>query len=203
MQEELEIINSDWFMNESDIEDKIKKNDELFNREEFKQKTKMLFIKIQQAIMDRNLEEIRYFETEDLFEKQTNQVEEYIKNGQINIIDRVCILNSRLFMYECNDEREVLVNILESRMINYIAEDGSSRVIKGDKRAEKNKSYKLEFIRKVGIKTGPKLEGLNPLNCPNCGAPTNITLSGQCNYCGNIVNNIGWILNSIEQIKIV
>ena len=36
--------------------------------------------------------------------------------------------------------------------------------------------------------------------CPNCGAPTEITSSGQCPYCGSVVTNgeHDWVLTDIH-----
>ena len=34
-------------------------------------------------------------------------------------------------------------------------------------------------------------------NCPNCGAPTQVTSSGECEYCHSVITNgdFGWVLN--------
>ena len=41
---------------------------------------------------------------------------------------------------------------------------------------------------------------LNEMNCPNCGAPTNITSSGKCSYCGSVITtkDYGWVLAGLE-----
>jgi len=192
-------------INESDIEAKVKVADELFNKEEFNQKAKMLFIKMQNAWMDRKWEDIRAFETDELFEQHQRQIEGYIRNKQINVMDRICVLYSKLYKFEQKGDKEVLEVVLKSRMADYIIDEDTKEVLKGDKNIERIKLYKLEFIRKVGVKTKTETEVLDTTNCPNCGAPNNITSSGKCEGCGSIITNgdFGWVLNSIEPFKMV
>ena len=189
--------------NEIMVEEKIKSTDELFNKEQFNQKAKMLFVKIQNAFMDRELEKIRAFETDELFEKHQTQIDELIRCKQINIMDRICVLNSKLYRFEQKDDIEILEVLLKSRMAEYIINEETKKVIKGNKSVEKVKLYKLEFIRKKGLKTKPESKGLETTNCPNCGAPTKVTLRGECNYCGNIITNgnFGWVLNNLESFN--
>jgi len=190
-------------INEEIVEVKIKEIDELFNKEEFNQKAKMLFVKMQNAWMDRKWEEIRPFETDELFEQHQGQIEGYIRNKQINVMDRICVLYSKLYKFEQKGDKEVLQVILKSRMADYIIDEDTKQVIKGDKNIERIKLYKLEFIRKAGVKTKPEGTGLDTTNCPNCGAPTKVTSSGECDYCGSIITNgdFGWVLNNLEPFQ--
>ena len=43
-------------------------------------------------------------------------------------------------------------------------------------------------------------EYTNTISCPNCGAPTKITSSGKCEYCGSIITTgeHGWVLDKLE-----
>lgn len=191
-------------VNENMVEAKIKETDELFNKEEFNQKAKMLFIKMQNAWMDRKWEEIRPFETDELFEQHQAQIEGYIRNKQINVMDRICVLYSKLYKYEQKGDKEVLEIVLKSRMADYIIDEDTKEILKGDKNTERIRLYRLEFIRKLGVKTKPEDTGLDTTNCPNCGAPTKVTSAGKCDYCGSIVTNgdFGWVLNNLEPFQI-
>ena len=190
-------------IDENSVEIKIKEIDELFNKEEFNQKVKMLFVKMQNAWMDRKWEEIRPFETDELFEQHQGQIEGYIRNKQINIMDRICVLYSKLYKFEQKGDKEVLHVVLKSRMADYIIDEDTKEVLKGDKNIERIKLYRLEFIRKAGVKTKPEETGLDTTNCPNCGAPTKVTSSGECDYCGSIITNgdFGWVLNNLEPFQ--
>lgn len=191
---------SEPVIDEAAIEVKIKEIDELFNKEEFNQKAKMLFVKMQNAWTNRKWEEIRPFETDELFEQHQSQIEGYIRNKQINVMDRICVLYSKLYRFEQKGDKDVLEIVLKSRMADYIINEDTDEIVRGDKNIERIKLYKLEFIRKTGVKTKPEGTGLETANCPNCGAPTNVRSSGECDYCGSIITNgdFGWVLNNLE-----
>ena len=41
---------------------------------------------------------------------------------------------------------------------------------------------------------------MSTTNCPNCGAPTQITSAGQCEYCGSVITTgeHDWVLSGLE-----
>ena len=53
----------------------------------------------------------------------------------------------------------------------------------------------------IRVKTKEGSSELNTANCPNCGAPTQITSAGKCEYCNSIVTTgeFSWVLNNLER----
>ncbi len=188
-------------INQTQIENKIQVNDPDFNKEEFVAWSKNLFVKLQQAWTARNWEIIRTFETESLFEQHKNQLQGYINNNQINVMDRICVNYAHLYNYRVEGDKEILTVRLNSRMEDYIIDATTKRVIKGEKGLDKVNTYLLTFIRKNGVKTKPGTIELNTTNCPNCGAPTQITSSGKCEYCGSVITTgeYNWVLSNLER----
>ncbi len=74
-------------LTEDDIVAKIKMQDENFNKEEFISWAKDLFIKLQYAWSDRDWSTIKCFETQELFEQHSKQLQQYIDTKRINIVD--------------------------------------------------------------------------------------------------------------------
>ena len=39
------------------------------------------------------------------------------------------------------------------------------------------------------------------LYCPNCGAPTQVTIAGKCDYCGSIITTgeHDWVLSGLRR----
>ena len=183
------------------IENKIQMTDPNFNKEEFIAWSKNLFVKLQQAWTDRDWSVIRTFETESLFEQHKNQLQGYITNNQINVMDRICVNYAHLYAYRQEGDKEVLTVRLNSRMQDYIIDATTKEVIKGDKETERVNTYLLTFIRKNGIKTKEGTAELNTTNCPNCGAPTQITSAGKCEYCGSVITTgeYDWVLSNLER----
>ena len=186
---------------ERQIENKIQQTDPNFNKEEFVAWSKNLFIKLQQAWTNRDWETIRTFETESLFEQHKNQLQGYIDNNQINVMDRICVNYANLYNYRVEGDKEILVVRLNSRMEDYIIDATTKQVLKGEKGLDKVNTYLLTFIRKQGVKTQAGTTEVNTTNCPNCGAPTKITSSGKCEYCGSVITTgeYNWVLSNLER----
>ena len=186
---------------QTQIENKIQATDPAFNKEEFVAWSKNLFVKLQQAWTARDWSTIRTFETENLFEQHKNQLQGYINNNQINIMDRICVNYAHLYNYRVEGDKEILTVRLNSRMEDYIIDATTKQVLKGQKGLDKVNTYLLTFIRKNGVKTKPGTIEVNTTNCPNCGAPTQITSSGKCDYCGSVITTgeYNWVLSNLER----
>ena len=191
----------DYQQREKEVEAKIKQIDPLFSKEEFIASSKNLFIKLQQAWSARDWSVIRVFETNELFEQHKSQLQGYIDNNQINIMDRICVNYANLFAFRQEGDKDILVVRLNSRMADYIIDATSRQVIKGNKETEYVNTYLLTFVRKKGLQTKEGTDKINTTNCPNCGAPTTITSSGECEYCGSVITTgeYSWVLANLER----
>ena len=87
-------------------------------------------------------------------------------------------------------------------MRDYVIEDSSKKVIQGNPDVDMHMTYRLTFIRKAGVKTKEGTNSKSTTNCPNCGAPTKVTSSGQCEYCGSVITTgeHDWVLSNLEGI---
>lgn len=155
-------------VSDKQIEDSIQADDPLFNKAEFLTWAGDMFVKLQYAWSDRNLETIRYFITPELYEQTNTQVQRYITNKQINKLERVSVNLSRLYSYDKQGDRDILRIVLESKMNDYIIDENTGLVVKGNKDEEHVNPYILTFVRKSGIKTeGGEIKPVT-MNCPNC-----------------------------------
>ena len=190
------------YKSEEAVEKEVKAVDELFNKEEFLSWSRDLFVKLQEAWTARDWSTIRVFETNELFEQHHKQLQDYIDRKQINKMERICVKSATLSDFRQTGDKDVLTVILKSRMVDYIIDEETGKVLKGDKVTDRHSTYKLEFIRKTGVKTKPGSNQINTTNCPNCGAPTQITSSGKCEYCGSVITTgeHSWALANLEKI---
>ena len=190
------------YKSEEEVEKEVKAVDELFNKEEFLSWSRDLFVKLQEAWTARDWSTIRVFETNELFEQHHKQLQDYIDRKQINVMERICVKSATLSDFKQTGDKDVLTVILKSRMVDYIIDEETGKVLKGDKVTDRHSTYKLEFIRKTGVKTKPGSNQINTTNCPNCGAPTQITSSGKCEYCGSVITTgeHSWALANLEKI---
>lgn len=184
------------------VADNVRKVDKHFNDEQFLAMVKNLFVKLQTAWSERNWETIRPLESEALFEQHEKQLKGYIDRKQINKIERICVNFAELVSFAQDNEKDILVVALNSSMTDYIIDEESGKVLKGSKDHRVTNTYKLTFIRKKGIVTEEGTDEKKTTNCPNCGAPTTITSSGKCEFCGSVIT-IGahdWVLGDMERM---
>ena len=85
--------------NTNEIVKEIIKIDPNFSETRFISWVKEVFITLQTAWSDREFDKVRPFEKEELFNQHKTQIEGYIKNNRINVIERININNAHFFEY--------------------------------------------------------------------------------------------------------
>ena len=182
------------------VGDTIRQSDPAFSDEKFIAWTNEVFLKLQTAWTARDWKVIRPFESEELFALHSQQLQEYINNKKINVIERIAIQNTRLINYAIDGDKEKLVVDLHAVMRDYIIDENTRAVLESDPNRDWHMKYHLTFARKVGVKTDPGTSNKSTTNCPNCGAPTEITSAGQCEYCRSVITTgeHDWVLINIK-----
>lgn len=183
-------------INETAVIDAIKAQDPNFSAEKFRGYVGELYITLQEAWEAKDFNAVRPFESNALFNMHRRQLQEYIDKGWTNYLNMQDVRQVTLANYKIDGNQEVLTVRLNACCIDYTEEDASGKLINGNRTHLNERSYRLDFIRSAGVKTSEEV-GLNPTNCPNCGAPTKVTSSGECEYCHSVITNgeYGWVLN--------
>ena len=186
--------------NTNNVESQIREIDPMFSAENFMAWSKEVFIKLQTAWMDRKWEEIRPFESNELFEQHQKQLQYLIDKNQINVMERICVRHTHLNSFRQDGDKEILEMTLKSAMKDYTIEAETKKVVQGNPNEDVYMVYTLTFMRKAGVKTKEGTDKKSTTNCPNCGAPTKITSSGKCEYCGSIITTgeHDWVLSNLE-----
>lgn len=177
----------DRFEPQYKIFERIKENDPNFSKEVFLSFASEVFVKLQNAWTARDWKPIRVLESNELFNQHSNQLQQYIDNNKINVVERVCVKNTCLKDYRVEGDKEIIEVYLMSSMQDYIIDATTKELLQGDKNRIWNMNYVLTFARKKGIKTKIGAKTYITTNCPNCGAPTEVTTAGQCEYCGSVI----------------
>lgn len=181
----------------------IRRYDENFSLDRFTGWVKEVFITLQEAWTAKDWSRIRPFEKEELFQQHAKQLQQYIDQGRTNHIERIAINQAYPFEYRRESEYEYLKMYLDVRMIDYISEDATGKVVMGDKDNPYFLRYLLTFMRRNGVKTDAAKSNHSTTACPHCGAPTQITSAGKCEYCGFIITTgeHDWVLSDISAVK--
>ena len=185
------------------VSEQIRQIDPEFSSDNFLAWSREVFLKIQQAWTDRNWKVIRPFESNELFNIHNSQLNEYIKNHKINVVEKINISNATLREFRQDGDKEVLVVELHAVMRDYVIDEKTKKVLESNPNKDWYMKYLMTFNRKKGVLTKAGTSNKSTTNCPNCGAPTEITSSGQCEYCDSVITmgEHDWVLSDIHSIK--
>ena len=185
------------------VSEQIRQIDPEFSSDNLLAWTREVFLKIQQAWTDRNWKVIRPFESNELFNIHNSQLNEYIKNHKINVVEKINISNATLREFRQDGDKEVLVVELHAVMRDYVIDEKTKKVLESNPNKDWYMKYLMTFNRKKGVLTKAGTSNKSTTNCPNCGAPTEITSSGQCEYCDSVITTgeHDWVLSDIHSIK--
>lgn len=174
-----------------------------FSKDAFLGFAKEVYMTLQQAWTERDWEKIRPFEKEELYRQHELQLQEYVRNGQINVVERINVNQAYLHKYERDRQYEYLTVCLKARFNDYVVDEKTRAVLKGDPNREIFMQYLMTFMRKTGVRTAAAEGGQKIVSCPNCGAPVNITSSGRCEYCDFIITTgeHDWVLSVYHSVK--
>ena len=174
--------------------------DPAFSSDKFIGFAREVFMKIQEAWTTKDWKPIRPFESETLFNQHKQQLDEYIRLGKTNVVEKIGIKHCSLHAFRQDGDKEVLTVWLNAVMRDYVIDDETKKVLESDPNRDWYMKYEMVFNRKAGLKTDPGKKGNSITNCPNCGAPTEVTSSGQCAYCGSVITNgeHDWVLTDIR-----
>jgi hypothetical protein len=70
-------------------------------------------------------------------------------------------------------------------------------VVSGNPKVDRFYSEYWTLIRGAGVRGAPRTDK----SCPNCGAPLDVNMAGECEHCGAKVTRgeFDWVLSKIEQ----
>ena len=188
------------FDNSAMVAEQIRAIDPNFSSDKFIGFAREVFMKIQEAWTTKDWKPIRPFESETLFNQHKQQLDEYIRLGKTNVVEKIAIKHCSLHSFKQDGDKEVLSVYLNAVMRDYVIDDETKKVLESDPNRGWYMKYEIVFNRKAGVKTDPGKKGNTITNCPNCGAPTEVTSSGQCAYCGSVITNgeHDWVLTDIH-----
>lgn len=179
----------------------LREADPNFSQTTFLARVANMFVQLQQAWMDKDWKRARPFEHDQIFHLHAQQLQQFIDKGETNRIEDIVVLNTDIESYEVDGPYEYLNTIIEARFRDYVVDDESGDVIRGDKDTPVTMTYRWKLMRKRG--TQSKDTDIHVTQCPNCGASLSIGQNGVCSYCGSEVTtgNHDWVLAGIERIR--
>lgn len=188
------------------IEKIIKENDPNFTADDFTAFAKNVYVDIQNAWCKRDLTEVRPVMHTNLYNTTQKQVQSKIDQKVIYHYESIAINTAYLTSFVRDEQYEYLTVYLNARFIDYQTSEETGQIIRGDKNTRWDFRYKMKFMRSVGMltKDANTDNGYGTgHNCPNCGAPLEISSSGKCPYCDSVVTTgmYSWVLSDFTTVR--
>ncbi len=172
-----------------------------FNGVALTEKLSNLYVQMQNCWTARDIEPIRPFMTDAIFEQMSRQLTRMKENHMTNYVDRISVQGIQLRGWYQNGGNDCLVASVRTRIVDYTKDDQTGQVVKGDPNRELFMEYEWILVRPTGSKTG-ETQGVTDLHCPNCGAPLEINASARCPYCDAVImtSDHDWAIQTIKGI---
>jgi len=155
-----------------------------------------IYFTLQKAWSSQDLDALRPFETDCLFQNHKYWIEEYQRQGLRNILEEVKLNEVKLVKLRSDKFYDAITYRLRASMVDYtVNADGD--VMCGSKRKSTTFSEYWTLVR--GRECGGHDKGDGA--CPNCGAELKISMAGECEYCGSKLTSgqFDWVLSEIQQ----
>lgn len=181
----------------------LKAKDPAFDLLPFFDRTKRLFLELQEAWFNRNLEPMRRFVSDATFQRLTTQLRLIDLAGLRDAIAEPKVLDLQIIGLEQTPYFDTVHIRVRASLRDDDAPksytDAQTRAL-AMKKAPEAFTEVWSFVRKPGAVTKPDDDGFQG-KCPNCGGPFKGGASNRCEFCAAIVNsgNYDWVVAEITQ----
>lgn len=177
--------------------DQLRAKDPTFDWNAFQARVGLVFSQLQYAWSTRDWLRARPFVTDNLFQSQMYWIDLYIKERARNVTENARIV--RIDLASALGDKyfdAITVRVWATGLDYTMSDDG--RMLSGSRNKERAYSEYWTFVR--GSRPTGKPTKTSP-ECPNCGAPLKVGMTGNCEYCKVKVTSgeFDWVLSRIEQ----
>ena len=174
-----------------------------FNEGRIKSMMSNLYVQMQNTWQNKDISSLRLYMTDEFYSQMDRQLEAFRRTGRTDYTERIAVLSVELKGWKQSGGMDFLIVRLQSRIVSYVLEDRTGKLISGDMNREKFMEYEIELSRKTGIITNPEGDDIKTATCPHCGAPLKLNASAQCEYCGSVITrvNTNWAISGMKGIS--
>ncbi len=172
-----------------------------FSSEKLEKEVSRVYIEFEKAWQNKNLEPVRPYFSDIVYERLDRQLEHYRKSHETNILKNISVLKVRLKGWKQDNGKDIIVVNLCAKMNNYVIKDKTKRVVKDSTTTVKTIEYEWFLERTTGAPTTES--GTYKKECSNCGAKIDINKTTECPYCHYVVttDEFGWLVGAINFVS--
>ena len=176
--------------------------DPTFSPTEFKEKLANLYVRFQNDWQAKNITELRPYLSDAMFAQMDRQLDAHRKNFETNFVERIAVLGVELLGWKQENGYDIMIAKLNTRIVDYVVDDRTGKVIRGSKTKEKFMTYEWTMARTTGVVTS-RSTGTTSQTCPYCGAHVDINHSTVCEYCQSVLttDTFDWVVTNIRAIS--
>lgn len=172
----------------------IVKQDNNFNEATFKSYVDNMFVKIYSTIMYDELETVKHFMTDDLYQQLKHKLEELNQKNLRQMYDELNVKSTEITNFQTTETDFIITVKLISRYLDYFLNKETGDFISGNNQTRVEKEHQLTLMKKRNFLMQKAVR-----KCPGCGASLSVNTNGICHYCGATYNleDYDYILTNI------
>ena len=174
---------------------KIISEDNSFNEATFKSYVDNMYVKIYSAIMYDELDTVKHFMTEELYQNYKQQIEHLNSKNLRQMYDELNVKSTSIIDFKSTDTDLIITVHLTSRYLDYYLNKETGDFVSGNNQSRVEKQNILTFTKRKNFLTQKVAR-----KCPGCGASISVNTNGICSYCGTTYNleDYDYILTGIK-----
>lgn len=182
--------------------DQLRAIDPTFDERQFLGRVRSAFRKAQAGWCAHDLEALRPFVSDGVFERFSLQIEEQKLDGWRQGMDQLRVQPACLVHFDSGAHFETVSVRIDFAAEIHRIDRVSAKQISGSVLPRTSFSECWSFVRRRGTRSVSK-QGLMEGFCPNCGAPLAMNQSARCGQCECLVRSgqFDWVLSEITQMS--
>lgn len=165
------------------------------NRLETEKLAYQIFYEVQIAWMKFDYEKLKDLLSDELYNSYVMDLEALKLKNQKNVMKDFDLVYTNLIDLKEQNNKYIAKIELEVKFIDYIEDNNTHKVLRGNHKHKLDNTYVLTFVRSKSER--------EEIICPSCGAPVEGNAAGKCEYCKSKIvnNNYSWVLSKKEKIS--
>ena len=184
------------------VADRLRAIDPTFDERLFLGRVRSAFRKAQAGWCAQELEPLRPFVSDGVFERFSLQIEEQKLDGWRQGMDELRVQPASLVHFDSGAHFETVSVRIDFAADIHRIDRASAKKISGSTLPRASFAECWSFVRRRGTRSVSK-QGLMEGICPNCGAPLAVNQSARCGQCECLVRSgqFDWVLAEITQMS--
>jgi predicted lipid-binding transport protein (Tim44 family) len=179
----------------------IKAHDPDFDVDRFKSSVERSFFVVEEGWSECKPEMTRRVMADGIWQQHRVQIEQYQHNGTRNMLDGLAVGKVTIRAAASDAHYDTVTARILATCADYDVEVATGKVVRGNK--HEMTPFQEDWVFERSSSATTKADGgTMEQRCPNCGAPLDVDLAGNCHYCRAPVmsGDFDWVLTRIDQV---